>query len=148
LPSRVWALELEGAYFFEQSVIVQQRAAGNEQANFALLYGGLSFCWLPELAPSVGALACGGADVGAIASSASGFDSSQTMTQSLLLNLVGKGGLSFRVGERWLLLVGGDVFVPLWRSRFQANPGNIGNQDVFRLPVIAGAFELGIALEF
>jgi hypothetical protein len=148
LPSGRWAFEVEGAYFFQQTVTVQPRVPVTETAQFSVLYGGLSFCWLPALAPAIGVIACGGADVGAIEASGYGFDIPQPLKQSLLLDLVAKGRLSFRVVERWLLLVGGDLFVPLRRDQFLASPGGLSNQVVFETPVVAGAFEVGIALEF
>jgi hypothetical protein len=145
LPSRQWALELEAAYYFEQSVALESAPA--KQARFAIFYGGVSFCWLPELAPGIGALACAGADVGTIAASGRGFSIPQPQRQTLLFNVVAKGRLSFRVTDRWMLLAGGDAFVPLWRDRFQAKPSGT-DTDIFRLPALAGAFELGISLEF
>jgi len=147
LPSRRWAFELEGAYFFKQSVAVGQREQVIETAEFSAFFGGLSFCWLPELSPAIGVITCGGANVEVIHASASGFEDSQPTQQSLVLNLAAKGRLSFRVAEHWLLLVGADLFIPLSHDSFQANPGG-SNQEVFQVPIVAGAFEVGFALEF
>ena len=56
--------------------------------------------------------------------------------------------VSQRVVGRFKLIAGIQALVPLSRDRFVASEADGTRREVFRRPVVAGAGELGVGLDF
>jgi hypothetical protein len=142
-PSRTWALELEGAYFFAQEAELRP----NSGAALALFYTGLSACASPGAANRVSALLCVGAHAGSMTAQGYGFVVDAPKDQNLVVGVVGRGRMAIRLHEQWTVLIGAHGIVPLKRDYFEARLGAV-TQAVFRSSVVAGGVDLGVAYEF
>ena len=142
-PSSRWGLEFEGSYFFEQQVDLR----ANTGAAFTLLRAGIALCALPWGASRVSALVCAGAGLGSMGVRGYGFVDTSPKSQNLMVDLAGRARLVFRLQEHLIMLIGGDLFIPLRRDFFEAVAG-ARTQELFRPSAVAAGIEVGLAYEF
>jgi hypothetical protein len=139
-PPAFWVTEVYATWWPSQP-----DTAGDEGASLALRTVGLYLCPINAGRNTVFGL-CVGQEVGQQTVDGFGFDRNDQRTR-----LAYDVGLRARVSQRvaGLQLVAGlQALLPLSRDRFVADEGDGTRREVFRRPVVAGAGELGIGLNF
>jgi hypothetical protein len=141
-PPAFWVTELYASGWPAQ----RDTVGDGEGASLALWTVGLYLCPIKTGTDTVLGL-CVGQEVGQQAVSGFGFDRNDRRTR-----LAYDVGLRARVSQRVVgslqLLAGLQALLPLSRDRFVADEGDGVRREVFRRPVVAGAGELGIGLNF
>jgi hypothetical protein len=110
----------------------------DDLAKLHFVSGGLELCWLPELTPSVRLGACGRGEAGLAWARGSLNDASGDSGPVAALALTPSASF----GQRFRLVVQGDVELRLLRPRFEDTAGHV----LTGLPLVAGSGLLGLAL--
>jgi hypothetical protein len=140
-PPAFWVTELYATWWPPQ-----RDTAGDEGASLALWTVGLYLCPINTGADTVLGL-CVGQEVGQQTVDGFGFDRNDQRTR-LAYDLGLRARVSQRVVGTLQVVAGLQALLPLSRDRFVADEGDGTRREVFRRPVVAGAGELGIGLNF
>jgi hypothetical protein len=134
-------VELGGMYLAPRRTELRPGAGGEFSAS-ALTANGW---WSPHRAGRFSITWLAGGQVGRIAASGFGFNSSNRAADSWLLNITTQAELGWQLSQSWQGLLRAGLGVPLWRDSFDAvGPG--GESAIFRPSAVIGSLSIGIGV--
>jgi hypothetical protein len=142
IPPRFWAIQVEGTYWPEHKLAVDEVGGG-----FSLAYAGLSLCPLEVGSRLLHGNGCAGMKVGGFMAHGFGFDQPNTQN-SLLVNASLEGRVRYRPTKAPVVAsLGLGLSVPLTRLRFFYQLPDGSTREVFRLSQTIGTLDAGIGIE-
>jgi hypothetical protein len=143
-PPGFWAVRMSGTTYLDDSVVVTQAA----RAVFSLTYGELALCPIRRVFGRVRALACAGAQVGALRTTGTGFPVSRGASESYEVNLAAEAEISVVLLKPLVAMAGLTLIVPTVREVLTYTQANSTTPEVFRTSAVAGVGQVGLGVSF
>jgi hypothetical protein len=144
-PPGVWPIELGAAAFLDQSVQASGGVKGD--ASFGLVLGSITVCpWQPAGLPALSV--CGGAEIGRLRVTPTGFAQLEAPSHDLVVNLLAEAALRARMVGPLYARAAFLLSLPLVQRGYAYQTLEGTSQQLYRMPPLAGRVEIGIGVRF